>query len=89
MLVDKLDAKQLWGHIHIDTKSMEDETNDTLREGGRKRERKRGEGERGEEERGRKIGGKERGGKNRESRQERRKAERKREGGEEGEGRIG
>ena len=44
MLVDKLDAKQLWSHVHIDTKSMEDETNDTLQEGG-ERERKR-EGER-------------------------------------------
>ena len=51
MLMDELDAKQLWGYVHVDTKSMENETNHTLQE--ERRERERGKN-RGERERGKK-----------------------------------
>ena len=40
MLMDELDAKQLWGYVHVDTKSMENETNYTLQEERREGERK-------------------------------------------------
>ena len=103
MLVDKLDTKQLWGHFHINTKTMKDETNDTLRQGEREREggrgerereggkgeRKRGERERGREGERKREGGTERGEKGRKEYKIGRKGERKREGGEEGEGRKG
>ena len=51
MLMDKLDAKQLWCYVHVDTKSMENETNHTLQEERREREREERIEERGREER--------------------------------------